>query len=191
VKLTARARQLLTRKHAPFIGVAAGDITLVHADVIVNAAKRSLLSGGGVDGAIHAAGGPAILAACQAIRDTQYPDGLPTGGAVATTAGRLPAQHVIHTVGPVYDADEDRADLLRSCYVESLKVADRLGAKTVAFPLISSGVYGWPVEDAIFQALEGISSGRYRSVERVTLILFDDDTARTAMGVYDRGGYWI
>lgn len=181
----------LRRKHAPAIELTVGDITKQPADVIVNAAKKSLFGGGGVDGAIHAAGGPVILAMCRAIRDTRYPDGLPVGEAVATSAGRLPAEHVVHTVGPVYSTAEDRSAQLRACYTSSLAVADRLGAETVAFPLISAGVYGWPAKDAIFQALQGISSSRYRNVRRVRLVLFDEATYRVALSAYEAGGYWI
>src|SRR4051794_15582966 len=125
-----------------------GDITQVECDAIVNAANSSLRGGGGVDGAIHRRGGPEILAECNELRRTRYPDGLPTGQAVATTAGRLPARWVIHTVGPVYAKSEDRSELLASCYRESLRVAAELGAATVAFPAVSAGVYGWPLDDA-------------------------------------------
>ena len=125
-----------------------GDITEQEVDAVVNAANSGLLGGGGVDGAIHRAGGPAILAECRDLRRTRYPDGLPTGQAVATTAGDLPARWVIHTVGPVYAEREDRSHLLASAYRESLRVADELGARTVAFPAVSAGVYGWPLGDA-------------------------------------------
>ena len=125
-----------------------GDITTLAVDAIVNAANSSLLGGGGVDGAIHRAGGPEILAACRELRRTQLPDGLPTGQAVATTAGRLPARWVIHTVGPVHSGHEDRSALLAACYHNSLRVADGLGARSIAFPTISAGIYGWPMADA-------------------------------------------
>lgn len=125
-----------------------GDITAVHADAIVTAANSGLLGGGGVDGAIHRVGGPSILAECREIRATTHPDGLPAGQAVATGAGDLPARWVIHTVGPVWSATEDRSATLASCYRESLRVARRLGARSVAFPAISAGVYGWPIADA-------------------------------------------
>lgn len=125
-----------------------GDITTVHADAIVNAANSGLLGGGGVDGAIHRVGGPGILAECREIRATTHPDGLPAGQAVATGAGDLPARWVIHTVGPVWSATEDRSATLASCYRESLRVARELGARSVAFPAISAGVYGWPIDDA-------------------------------------------
>src|SRR5476651_2687998 len=129
------------------IVVKVGDITREDVDAIVNAANSSLLGGGGVDGAIHRRGGPAILAACRALRAGQLPDGLPAGQAVATTAGNLPARWVIHTVGPVFSKGEDRTDLLVSAYRESLRVAEELGAATVAFPAVSAGVYGWPLDD--------------------------------------------
>jgi O-acetyl-ADP-ribose deacetylase (regulator of RNase III) len=130
-----------------------GDITDQYVDAVVNAANSSLLGGGGVDGAIHRRGGKAILAACQQLRAGAYTDGLPAGAAVATTAGDLPARWVIHTVGPVYSRSQERSATLRSCYRESLRVADEVGATSVAFPLISAGVYGWPAEDAVRQAL--------------------------------------
>ncbi len=155
-----------------------GDITEQRVDAIVNAANSSLLGGGGVDGAIHRGGGPAILAECRALRDGQYRDGLPTGQAVATTAGDLPARWVIHTVGPVYSQSEDRSALLRSCYRESLRVAAELGARVVAFPLISAGVYRWPVEDAIAIAGEVITGTEQDGTAR--LVLFTPQTAALA-----------
>lgn len=124
-----------------------GDITQQEVDAVVNAANSSLLGGGGVDGAIHRRGGPRILEECRALRAAQYGRGLPTGQAVATTAGELPARWVVHTVGPVWSREEDRSALLASCYRESLGVAAGLGARTVAFPAISTGVYGWPLDD--------------------------------------------
>ena len=125
-----------------------GDITEQSVDAIVNAANSTLLGGGGVDGAIHRRGGPEILAECRHLRETELPDGLPAGRAVATTAGRLPARWVIHTVGPVYARTIDKSETLASCYRESLRVAARIGARSVAFPAISAGVYGWPMGDA-------------------------------------------
>ncbi|MFI6597949.1 O-acetyl-ADP-ribose deacetylase [Nonomuraea sp. NPDC050536] len=149
-----------------------GDITGQATDAIVNAANSSLMGGGGVDGAIHRRGGPAILDECRKIRSSRYGKGLPTGKAVATTAGNLDARWVIHTVGPVYSATEDRSDLLASCYRESLKVADELGAKTVAFPAISTGIYRWPLEDAARIALVAVRSADTQ-VEEVRFVLFD------------------
>ena len=152
-----------------------GDITQADVDVVVNAANPGLLGGGGVDGAIHAAGGPAILAEC---RETvaRLPGGrLPRGQAVATTAGRLPARWVVHTAGPVWSASRDLSAVLRSCYSESLRVADGLGARTVAFPAISAGVYGWPLDDAARQAVAGVRSVTVEHVQEVRFVLFGDE----------------
>lgn len=148
------------------------DITAQEVDAIVNAANSSLMGGGGVDGAIHRRGGPAILEECRRIRAERYPDGLPTGRAVATTAGRLPARWVIHTVGPVYSASEDRSALLASCHTESLAVADELGARSVAFPAISTGVYGYPLDLAAPVAVRAVR-GATTEVEVVRFVLFD------------------
>jgi O-acetyl-ADP-ribose deacetylase (regulator of RNase III) len=148
-----------------------GDITEQRVDAIVNAANSSLLGGGGVDGAIHRRGGPEILADCRALRASRYGRGLPTGQAVATTAGRLPARWVIHTVGPVYSRTEDRSALLRDCYANALRVAAEVGATSVAFPLISAGIYGWPVEDAVRQAL-AVLRGAETGLESARLVLF-------------------
>lgn len=148
-----------------------GDVTAQECDAIVNAANSSLLGGGGVDGAIHRRGGPVILEECRALRATRYPDGLPAGEAVATTAGALRARWVIHTVGPVYHGGRDQSDTLRSCYASSLRVADELGAATVAFPLISAGAYGWPLDDAIGQALTALR-GAETAVGEARLVLF-------------------
>ena len=148
-----------------------GDITVQDVDAIVNAANASLLGGGGVDGAIHRAGGPSILAECEEIRRTTFPDGLPTGRAVATGGGNLPARWVIHTVGPVYSASEDRSGLLASCHTESLRVADELGAETVAFPAISTGVFGYPVEEASVVAIEAVRRAE-TTVGQVRFVLF-------------------
>ncbi|AEV88821.1 Appr-1-p processing protein [Actinoplanes sp. SE50] len=160
-----------------------GDITTRQVDAIVNAANSSLLGGGGVDGAIHRRGGPEILAETRALRAARYGRGLPVGQAVATTAGRLPARWVVHTVGPVFSATEDRSELLRACYTNALRVADELGAETVAFPLISAGVYRWPVDDAVRQALTALRSARPERVTTAYLVLFGAGTAATARAV--------
>ncbi|MFI6922065.1 O-acetyl-ADP-ribose deacetylase [Nonomuraea spiralis] len=149
-----------------------GDLTEQQADAIVNAANSSLLGGGGVDGAIHRRGGPEILEACRKLRAGHYGGGLPTGRAVATTAGLLPARWVIHTVGPVYSGSQDRSELLASCHHESLQVADSLGARTVAFPAISTGVYGWPLDDAARIAVAAVRAAE-TSVEEVRFVLLD------------------
>ncbi|WP_055717665.1 O-acetyl-ADP-ribose deacetylase [Streptomyces torulosus] len=150
-----------------------GDITQQSVDAIVNAANSSLLGGGGVDGAIHRRGGPAILEDCRRLRASHYGKGLPTGQAVATTAGALDARWVIHTVGPVHSQSLDRSALLASCYRESLRVADELGARTVAFPAVSAGIYGWPMDDAARIAVETVRSTE-TAVEEVRFVLFDE-----------------
>jgi O-acetyl-ADP-ribose deacetylase len=151
-----------------------GDITTQGVDAIVNAAKRSLMGGGGVDGAIHRRGGPAILEACREIRRTSHPDGLPTGDAVATTAGELAARWVIHTVGPVYGSVQDPAELLAKCHVSSLRIADELRARTIAFPAISTGVYGYPLAEAATVAIRTVRDAA-TDVERVRFVLFGAD----------------
>jgi O-acetyl-ADP-ribose deacetylase (regulator of RNase III) len=156
------------------VTVVLGDITEQRVDVIVNAANSSLLGGGGVDGAIHRRGGPAILGECRKLRSSSHRDGLPTGQAVATTAGSLPCRWVIHTVGPVYAKREDRSHLLASSYAESLRVADELGAATVAFPAVSAGIYGWPVDDAARIAVTTVKRTPSRVAE-ARFVLFTPD----------------
>ncbi|HEX9123782.1 MAG TPA: O-acetyl-ADP-ribose deacetylase [Actinomycetota bacterium] len=156
----------------PRVVLLQGDITEQRVDAVVNAANPSLMGGGGVDGAIHRKGGRAILEECRQIRRTRYPGGLPTGVAVATTAGDLPARWVIHTVGPVFSRSEDRSGLLAGCHTESLKVADELGAKTVAFPAISTGVYGYPFDLAAPVALRAVREAE-TAVGEVRFVLFD------------------
>jgi O-acetyl-ADP-ribose deacetylase (regulator of RNase III) len=153
-----------------FVG---GDITEQDVDAVVNAANSSLLGGGGVDGAIHRLGGPDILAACRDLRAGHLGGGLPTGQAVATTAGRLPARWVIHTVGPVYSTSENRSHLLASAYRESLRVADELGVASIAFPAVSAGIYGWPADDAARIAVETVLDTA-TSVELVRFVLFSE-----------------
>ena len=163
-----------------------GDITAFPADAIVNAANNGLLGGGGVDGAIHRAGGPAILAECRRIRADLLPNGLPTGQAVATTAGNLPARWVIHTVGPIYRGSPDDAELLASAHRTSIALARDLGARSIAFPAISTGVYGYPVELAAPIAL---AEARAADDLDITFVLFSGATleafraAATAVGV--------
>jgi O-acetyl-ADP-ribose deacetylase (regulator of RNase III) len=154
-----------------------GDITRSKTDAIVNAANSSLMGGGGVDGAIHRAGGPAILEECRKIRDTR--GSLPPGKAVATTGGKLAARHVIHTVGPVWNGGErGEAELLESCYRESLMLAEKLQLKTVAFPSISTGAFGYPVEKAAVTALSAVigSLGQLDFVSETHFVLFDPFT---------------
>jgi O-acetyl-ADP-ribose deacetylase (regulator of RNase III) len=149
-----------------------GDITHQQVDAIVNAANSSLMGGGGVDGAIHRAAGRVLLEECKRIRNKQYPDGLPTGQAVATTAGDLPARWVIHTVGPVFSKSEDRSELLASCHTTALKIADELGATSVAFPAISTGVYGYPLELAAPVSINAVMSAT-TNVDDILFVLFD------------------
>jgi len=155
------------------IGLVQGDITQESVDAIVNAANSSLMGGGGVDGAIHARGGPAIIEECRRLRATTLPRGLPPGRAVATTGGKLDARWVIHTVGPVYSKNEDRSSLLASCHTESLRVADELGARTVAFPAISTGVYGYPLDAAAAVAVRAVRDAT-SNVDDVRFVLFDE-----------------
>lgn len=152
------------------VTVVQGDITRQEVDAVVNAANRRMRGGGGVDGAIHRAGGPAILADCVA----RFPDGLATGQAGWTTAGDLPARWVIHVVGPNYSAGERDRGLLTSCYANALRVADELGARTVAFPLVSAGIYGWPREDAVDAAIETLRATP-TEVEEARLVAFSTD----------------
>ncbi|MFI0481793.1 O-acetyl-ADP-ribose deacetylase [Actinomadura sp. 9N215] len=151
-----------------------GDITEQKVGAVVNAANSSLLGGGGVDGAIHRKGGPEILDDCRRLRAAQYGGGLPTGQAVATTAGRLPADWVIHTVGPVYSAGDDRSDQLASCYREALRVADELGVESIAFPAVSAGIYGWPMDDAARIAVGTVRSTP-TNVTDARFVLFTSD----------------
>ncbi|APX32565.1 O-acetyl-ADP-ribose deacetylase [Brachybacterium sp. P6-10-X1] len=161
--------------------IAPGDLTETVVDAVVNAANSSLLGGGGVDGAIHRRGGSEILAACRRLRETSLPDGLPAGQAVVTTAGKLPARWVIHTVGPVHSPREDRSQTLASCYREALRVAGEIGARSVAFPTISAGVYGWPMDDAVRIAVETVREVAARQessapgVEEVVFVPFGAD----------------
>jgi len=165
----------------PEIVLLEGDLTTQEVDAIVNAANGSLMGGGGVDGAIHRAGGPSILAECREIRRTTFPEGLPTGRAVATGGGNLPARWVIHTVGPVYAGSADPAGELAACHTESLRVADELGARTVAFPAISTGVFGYPVEEAAGVAVGAVRDAR-TDVEEVRFVLF----GREAFEAFER-----
>lgn len=172
------------------ITVVRGDITEQQVDAVVNAANSSLLGGGGVDGAIHRRGGPAILEECRALRAGRLGGGLPTGQAVATTGGDLPARWVIHTVGPVYTDGQDNVALLTSCFRESLRVVDELGARTVAFPAISTGVYRYPLDEAAYVSLWTLARTP-TSVDEVRVVLFDQkaydtfDRAREALDPSD------
>jgi O-acetyl-ADP-ribose deacetylase len=168
--------------------VLVGDITRQDVMAIVNAANSSLLGGGGVDGAIHRAGGPAILKECQRIRETIYPDGLPTGQAVITTAGNLPAKYVIHTVGPIYGRNPAReAELLAACYQNSLLLARQHQASSIAFPSISTGAFGYPKAEAANIASATIKHflGADRQIEQVRLVFFQEADARVFREYHD------
>ena len=156
------------------IDIRKGDITTVETDAIVNAANSKLLGGGGVDGAIHRAAGKQLLAECRHLRETTLKDGLPAGQAVATDGYDLPARWVIHTVGPVYAKTKDKSDILASCYRESLRVADEIGATSVAFPAISAGIYGWPMDSATQIAVNTVLDTD-TTVETVVFVPFSAD----------------
>ncbi|MFI6982708.1 O-acetyl-ADP-ribose deacetylase [Embleya sp. NPDC050154] len=158
------------------IALVLGDITEQDVDAVVTAANASLPGGGGVDGAVHRRGGPAIFEACQELIASTYgPGGLPTGEAVATTAGALPARWVIHTVGPVHGEDEDGVALLAACHRASLRVADELGAGTIAFPAVSTGSHGWPLDEAAAIAIRTVVDAETALTE-ARFVLFDEDT---------------
>ena len=153
------------------VTVVRGDITTQDVDAVVNAANNRMRGGGGVDGAIHRAGGPAVLEDCE----RRFPDGLATGDAGWTTAGKMPARWVIHVVGPNYNAGQRDRSLLTSCYSRALAVADELGASSVAFPRVSAGVYGWPKSDAIDAAVTTLRSTP-TSISEARLVAFDEAT---------------
>ena len=156
------------------VAVKVGDITKENVDAVVNAANSTLLGGGGVDGAIHRAGGPEIKKACEEIRRTRYPEGLPTGQAVLTTAGNMPARYVIHTVGPVYSQSKDKSPQLAACYTNSLSLSAENAVKTIAFPAISTGIYGYPREAAAEVASTAIETFLQRDerIGEVRLVFF-------------------
>lgn len=154
------------------IALVLGDLTTQEVDAVVNAANHTMLGGGGVDGAIHRAAGPGLLEACRRVRKTTFREWLPTGEAVATIAGDLPAQWVIHTVGPTWAKTIDKSDLLASCHTRSLAVADEVAARTVAFPAISTGAYHWPMDDAARIALATVRDA-VTQVVQVRFVLRD------------------
>ena len=166
------------------IDLVQGDITTFAADAIANAANSRLAGGGGVDGAIHRAGGSTIMEECRKI------GGCPTGSAVATTAGNLPAKFVFHTVGPVYSGKTRDAELLRSCYTRCMELCRMHGARSIAFPSISTGVYGYPVNEAAPIALRAIRDFILKSpdvVNRVTFVLFGDQNHAAFVEARDKG----
>jgi O-acetyl-ADP-ribose deacetylase (regulator of RNase III) len=164
-------------EHLTSIEAVEGDITGEHVDAIVNAANSTLLGGGGVDGAIHRAAGPRLLEECRKLRSAAYPQGLPVGEAVATGAGDLPARWVIHTVGPNRHAGQSDPALLASCFESSLREAVRLGARSVAFPAVSAGVYGWDVNEVARIAVATVRTSPHLSgLDLVRFVLFSPAT---------------
>lgn len=161
--------------------VKVGDLTKEDVDAIVNAANSGLMGGGGVDGAIHRAGGRAILDECKRIRETDWPEGLPTGRAVITTGGDLKARHVIHTVGPVWSGRPGKDEQLASCYTESLRLAADQGLRTIAFPAISTGIYHFPKDRAARVASAAVKAflEENDSIEQVRFVFFSEGDART------------
>ena len=153
-----------------------GDITTAQVDAVVNAANSTLLGGGGVDGALHRAAGPALLEECRQVRASRWHDGLPVGEAVATGAGDLPARWVIHTVGPNRHRGQTDPELLASCFRRSLEVADQVGASTVAFPAISAGVYGWDATEVADVAVSTVrrSADSLAGITEVRFVLFSE-----------------
>jgi O-acetyl-ADP-ribose deacetylase (regulator of RNase III) len=156
--------------------VTTGDITGIAVDAIVNAANAALMGGGGVDGEIHRRGGPAVTAACKELRRTRYPDGLPVGEAVLTTAGNLPARFVVHTVGPIWGSDEPAPKLLASCYRRAIELVDAEGLQSISFPAIATGAYGYPKDRAAQVASRAIADalGKAHAVRKVHLVFFSD-----------------
>lgn len=156
-----------------------GDLTMEKVDAIVNAANSTLLGGGGVDGAIHSAGGRTILDECREIRRSRYPDGLPTGHAVITSAGRLPAKYVVHTVGPIYGRSGNESELLADCYRNSIALADAHSLRSISFPSISTGVYGYPkAEAAIISAKAVAGALEHSALHDVRLIFHSESDLR-------------
>ncbi|WP_130014537.1 O-acetyl-ADP-ribose deacetylase [Serinicoccus sediminis] len=157
-----------------------GDLTTTPVDAVVNAANSTLLGGGGVDGALHAAAGPTLLEECRRVRASRWHDGLPVGEAVATGAGRLPARWVIHTVGPDRRRGQTDPELLASCFRRSLEVAEEVGARSVAFPAISAGVYAWDPAEVAGVAVRTVraASSTVSSVEEVRFVLFSPEVLR-------------
>jgi len=160
--------------------VKSGDLTEESVDAIVNAANRTLLGGGGVDGAIHRRGGPSILDECKNIRATRYPDGLPTGEAVITTGGDLPARHVIHTVGPIYGMNQGRdPELLEACYRNCVKLAVKNGLRSIAFPSISTGAFGYPKHEAAPKVYRTVADLLRGNAIEIRLVFFSEVDAKS------------
>lgn len=171
----------------PVIEAVRGDITTEHVDAIVNAANSSLLGGGGVDGAIHRAAGPRLLEACREVRRTAYPDGLPVGGAVATTGAALAARWVIHTVGPNWHAGQRDPQLLARCFTSALAEAARVGARSIAFPAVSAGIYGWDPQTVATVAVDAVrASPDLGALDLVRFVLLDEERRMEFQRALDR-----
>jgi O-acetyl-ADP-ribose deacetylase (regulator of RNase III) len=175
-------------EHMTSIEVVQGDITTERVDAIVNAANSSLLGGGGVDGAIHRAAGPSLLEECRELRRTAYPHGLPVGEAVATGAGNLTATWVIHTVGPNRHAGQTDPAQLASCFEDSLREAAKVGARSVAFPAISAGIFGWDADEVARIAVGTVRrSSHLRDLDLVRFVLFSPATRKAFSAAVDEG----
>jgi O-acetyl-ADP-ribose deacetylase (regulator of RNase III) len=167
------------------IEIIQGDITKLALDAIVNAANETLIGGGGVDGAIHGAAGPGLLAECKELRKTKYPDGLPMGQAAITQGYNLPSKHVIHTFGPIYDEVKDPARLLADSYRNCLQVAEEHGLKSIAFPAISTGIFGYPKEEAAQVVKKVLAEYRFTVLEKVVLCYFSKEDKDIAERVFN------
>nr|WP_299380063.1 O-acetyl-ADP-ribose deacetylase [uncultured Halomonas sp.] len=176
-------KDLLTRR----VSVIVGDITQLEVDAIVNAANHSLMGGGGVDGAIHRAAGPELKKACQHLRNTDWPDGLPDGEVALTDGFKLPARYVIHTVGPVYAKTKDKSHLLANCYRNALALADEHDCRSIAFPAISTGIYGYPFDEAAKVVLGVLTEELPYHELDVTLCFFSDKDAEAFKKVMEEG----
>lgn len=166
----------------------AGDITRLRVDAIVNAANPSLKGGGGVDGAIHRAAGPELKQACQTLRETQWPDGLPDGEVALTEGFELPARYVIHTVGPVYAKTQDKSRLLANCYRNALALAAEHDCRSVAFPAISTGIYGYPFDEAAPIVIDTLDEALNRYELQVTLCFFKDRDRQAFEAIAEQRG---
>ncbi|MBW2976763.1 O-acetyl-ADP-ribose deacetylase [Candidatus Woesearchaeota archaeon] len=168
------------------LNILVADITTLEVDVIVNAANSSLLGGGGVDGAIHNVAGPKLLEECREIRKNRYPNGLPTGQAVITKGYNLPAKYIIHTVGPVYDEEKEPARLLADAYINSLNLAEQNKLKSIAFPAISTGIFGYPKEEAAEVVKKVIDDYDFKSIEKVILCFYSEEDKEIAERVFGK-----
>jgi len=171
------------------VRVTTGDITRLEVDAIVNAANHSLMGGGGVDGAIHRAAGPELKQACRRLRETDWPDGLPDGEVAMTDGFNLPARYVIHTVGPVYAKTKDKSHLLANCYRNALALADEHDCRSIAFPAISTGAYGYPFDEAARVVLDVLGEAMSADAPEVVLCFFNARDARAFEAICEEAGF--